>query len=116
MDLIAVILGISNLICGLVSVLLALPLLQGKVKRNIFYGVRFPEAFRSEEAWLDINRYGAKRLIVWSMPLIGIGVVTFFLPLNTHVWAIVLIALAPLVVLVPAIESWLYARRVGSED
>lgn len=109
------IVGISNIACGALLILIALPLLRGKVRRNLFYGVRLPQAFRSEEAWRSINRYGASRLIIWSAALIVFGAVTFLLPLNSP-WAIALAAAAPLVVLIPAIDTWRYAQRVDSSQ
>jgi hypothetical protein len=73
--------------------------------------MRFPQAFRSDDAWFAINRFGGKRLILWSMMLILIGLASFWLPLESHPgWAITL-GIAPLVfVLLPGFETWRFAR------
>lgn len=44
---------------------------------NKIYGIRIPIAFESDENWYMVNRYGGKALLVWSAPvlLIGIGLV-----------------------------------------
>ena len=111
MTTLSIILGISNIFVGLICIALAIPLRAGKVRRNALYGVRFPKSLASDEAWYAINRFGATRLIVWAVPLILLGVVTFFLPLDPSGWLLWVVALAPLIVLVPAVESWLFARR-----
>ena len=114
MNSLVTMLGIVDAISGVLAILLALPLLRGKVKRNPFYGVRFPAAFRSEDAWLEINRFGARRLIAWSIPLILLGLAAPVLPREHRDWAIWVFSLAPLIFLIPAFESWRYASRVGS--
>ncbi|MEM9159224.1 MAG: SdpI family protein [Verrucomicrobiota bacterium] len=57
-------LGVAVLVAGI-----SLPLLWGKVKMNAFYGIRFMQAFESDEEWYRINRIGAKILIGWSVAL-----------------------------------------------
>src|SRR5262245_10722907 len=82
MDAVAITIGISWTLAGLLCIGLSIPLIRGKVSRNAFYGVRFPESYQSDEAWFAINRFGGKRLALWSIPLIVVGVVSFFLPLR----------------------------------
>jgi hypothetical protein len=107
------ILGASNCLSAMLFMLLAIPLMLGRIKRNVWYGVRFRQSFASDEAWQAINRYGARRLFVWSIPLVAIGVVAFFLPLDGHPLLVMAVGLAPLVVLAPAWESWRFARHYG---
>ena len=64
MDLVAITLGTGWTCTALFCMALAMPLVRGKVKRNVFYGARFPESFQSEEAWLAINRYAGQRLLL----------------------------------------------------
>ena len=110
MDPTSIALGVSNICCGGIIILLAIPLVRRSVKPNQLYGVRFKASYASEEAWYDINQYGGQRLILWSIPLVAIGIATLFLPLGSNIWAILLIACAPLIVIIPAVESWRYAK------
>lgn len=107
-----VLLGITNCGCALLAIGLAWPLLRRRIGPNAFYGVRFPKAFRSEQTWYDANEYGARRLIRWSGVLLAVGIATFFVPLEEHRRWTLPFALAPLLFLVPAIESWLWLRRL----
>jgi hypothetical protein len=112
MEEINIILGISNVIVGLIMIALFIPLKKGLVKMNIAYGVRIKKSFESEENWYTINKYGAKRFMFWSIPLILVGLFTFFIPLNENEILILLFACAPLIVLIPTIETLLYAKKL----
>jgi SdpI/YfhL protein family len=112
MDAVAITIGVAWIAAGLLSIGLAIPLLHGKVGPNGHFGIRFRECFQSNEAWFAINRYGAKRMITWALPMIVIGVATLFIPLQTRpMWAL-LFGLVPLAfVLIPVLSTWKYARR-----
>jgi SdpI/YfhL protein family len=112
MDPVAITVGVSWMIIGLLTIVLAIPLVHGEVGRNAVYGARFRESFESDEAWSAINRYSGRQAIIWSLPLVGVGVASLFLPLQTHVTLTLILGFAPLVLLlIPAFLSWRFARR-----
>ena len=108
----SIVLGFTNLIVGILIILVSIPLVLGKIPMNPVYGVRFKKSFASEENWYKINAYGGKQLIVWSLPLIGLGIACFFLPPGGNPVWLTLIGCAPLIVVVPAIQSYFFARRL----
>lgn len=77
-----IIFGITNIFCGILFILISIPLVQKKVPMNRLYGFRIARAFESEEKWYEINRYGGRQLIRWSVMLILIGVIYFILPVQ----------------------------------
>ena len=103
-------LGISLIACGLIFVVMSIPLLKGAIKMNHWYGFRIGKAFESEENWYKINRYGAQRFIIWSVAIIISGVVIFLLQPQLAAK----IGLSPLIifVIIPIIETLLYARKL----
>jgi hypothetical protein len=112
MDAVAITIGLSWTFIGLLTTALCIPLVRGRVGRNPFYGIRFPQSFQSDEAWFAINRFGGKRMIIWSIPMIVIGIVSFFLPLQSRTLLTLTLGFAPLIfILIPAIEIWQFARR-----
>jgi hypothetical protein len=112
MDAVAITVGASWTFAGLLCLGLALPLVRGRVRPNRLYGVRFPQSFQSDEAWFAINRFGGKRLAIWSAPLIVTGLACFFLPLQSHPRLTWVLGFAPLVfVLIPILQAWRFARR-----
>ena len=115
MDAVAITVGCSWIVAGLLTCGLSLPLVRGRVARNPLYGVRFPQSFASEDAWYAINRYGGRQLCLWSLPMIAVGVVSLFLPLQTHVGLTLLLGFAPLLFLMIAlVRSWRFARQYDS--
>lgn len=61
--------AIIHALASLVVIGLSVPLIKRKIKRNPWYGVRIPEAFKSEERWLEINQYGGRLLLCWGVLL-----------------------------------------------
>jgi hypothetical protein len=112
MDIVSMTIAGGWIAAGLLTIGLAIPLLQGKIGRNALYGARFRKSFQSDDAWFAINRYGAKRMILWALPMILVGITTLTIPLQSRPVFALLLGLAPLVfVLIPALDTWNFARR-----
>lgn len=90
---------------------LAIPLYKEKVKMNSLYGLKFPQPYESDEKWYRINKYGAKLMIIWAVPIFTAGIIVLFLPPLQESHALI-ISMLPLLVLIPVIESYLYARKL----
>ena len=60
------IIPILHLAVAAIVAMLAIPLIQRRVKMNHLYGFRLREAFESEAAWFDINHYGGRLLLAWA--------------------------------------------------
>jgi hypothetical protein len=63
-------------------VALALPLALRKVRMNIWYGLRIPQAYLSNESWYDINEYGGKQMLLWSLPAVVAGICCSVVPIR----------------------------------
>jgi hypothetical protein len=111
MDPVSLTVGLCNLGCALLCVILARPLVRRRIAPNHWYGVRFSRAFSSEEAWYEVNAYGGRRLIFWSVPVAAAGVVALLVPLEGRTWPVILLAMAPLLYVIGALESWRYSQR-----
>lgn len=112
MDAVAETVGTGWTLTGLLCVALSIPLVRVRVGRNALYGARFPESIASDEAWIAIDRFAGRRLAVWSVPLIAVGLVSFFLPSQGHAALALGFGFGPLVfLLVPLIQAWRFARR-----
>lgn len=117
MNSINLILGFLSIGYGFLFMGISIPLLRGSFPRNSLYGFRFRQSFESEEAWQRINRYGARRMILWSLVILVLGLGTFFLPLGESVILIVIVAVVPpMVILIPVIEAYRYAQRQGRDS
>ena len=111
MHLINAILGVLDVGTGMLCVAISIPLLRGSIPRNSCYGFRFRQSCESEAKWQQINTYGAKRLMSWSVLIALMGIGTFFLPLQENLVLIVIVAIVPpLIPLIPAWGVLRYAR------
>jgi uncharacterized membrane protein len=72
-----------SIFCGILFIVISMPLLRGLIPMNRFYGFRIPKAFTSDANWYAINKYGAKALILWSMVMIAAGVLLLFVGLSS---------------------------------
>ncbi len=110
LDLENIVIAAINIFCGLLFVGLAIPLYKGKVKMNYLYGVRFSNSFKSDENWYKINKYGAKRMMIWSIPVFVVGLYALFVPVSETL--LVAFSFAPLTVIIAAIESYIFSKKL----
>lgn len=102
--------------CAVLYIALAIPLLRRRVKMNYFYGVRFKNSFVSDEAWYDINEYGARLMIYWSIPIIIAGIALLFVDLEANSLVTFLLAASAGILIVPSVvQSWLYSKKYSTE-
>lgn len=104
--------AVTYIFLGILQILLCLPLLKRRIPMNKWYGFRFQRSFQSEELWYAINEYGAQRMIIWSFALIGIGAGALALPLHQNEYLCGVIALTLFVVIIPAVETYIYSRKL----
>lgn len=106
--------GLSDLLTGLLLVLISLPLILRKVAMNRWYGVRIPKAFASEANWYAINEVGGRWMAVAGGVLTLVGGCVLLWPPAT-VTGVLVASLAPvplvLFTLVPVLR---FARRLPS--
>ena len=76
--------AIIHAVVGLLVVAVAVPLANRRVKMNPWYGIRIPEAFKSEERWLEINQYGGRLMFWWGISILIVA--TFGLALPKRYW------------------------------
>ncbi len=111
MDITGLVIGLFNVSMGVLIVAVAYPLAKGKVSMNHWYGVRVRQSFESEEKWYRINRYGGRQLMIWGAIIAALGAAAMFIDLGSRMELMVIFLFAPLLVLIPAARSVLYARK-----
>lgn len=74
--------GIINIASALLIIGVSIPLVMRKIRMNHWYGIRIKKSFESEDSWYRINDYGGRQLIIWSIPLLIIGFICFFVPFD----------------------------------
>ena len=111
-----IVFGLVNIGCALLLIGISIPLVKRKIKMNSLYGIRIEKSFQSEANWYNINAYGGKELIIWSVPIILTGIVSFVLT-TTSVYKAALpfflvIGVIPVCVLIAIIRILIYAKKL----
>lgn len=94
---------------GLFFIGLCVPLLLRKVPMNWLYGFRIGPAMQSDDDWYDINAYGAKWMMIWSIPIILVGLAALFVDFRTSSDLRVYFNFAFLIVIIPVAQTAIYA-------
>ncbi len=112
----SIIYGLSNIVSGLLIIAISIPLIKRKIKMNYLYGVRIKKSFESEEHWYNINAYGGKQLVIWSIPMIIAGIVWLFFPINAPNQGLVpfLLGVGPITIclIIALIRILAYAKKL----
>ena len=113
--------GLNNLFLCLLCIGISIPLLKNKIGMNRWYGVRIPKSYVSTDNWMQINRYGARAMIYWSIPVGLIGlvmvIVSLFIEKSTPIgnsW-IISLSLAGLLILGALIQTLIWSRKLPSK-
>ncbi|MGO8670515.1 MAG: SdpI family protein [Capsulimonadaceae bacterium] len=49
---------------GILSIIVGIPLMQRRIKRNPWYGVRLPKTLADDRIWYEANAYGGRALCI----------------------------------------------------
>ena len=93
---------------------LSVPLIQGKVPRNAWYGFRVPKTLASDEVWYPANRFAGKDLQVCGKLLVVgsliLAPLSFFVPVEVVAYAGLALTVVPLTIAV--IRAFNYLRTL----
>ena len=116
MQITNIIFGILNITCGIIFLLIGIPLAIKKVPMNRVFGFRFEKSFVSADHWYSINCYGGKQLIHWSVMLILIGVLYFIFPIQELEYPMINVFLAVLPMMICStaaiLKTLLFSRQI----
>jgi len=101
--------GIALMLAGL-----SVPLILRKVPINHLYGVRFPQSFKSNEAWYEINEFGGKALLIATVPILLVGLYGFLgQPRNYSLLGAAVVVAS---VMIAGLASYIKARAVDKKS
>jgi len=99
---------------GVLLALLSLPLIQGKIKPNPFYGFRVPRTLETPELWFAVNKYFARRQLIVALVEVAAAIGLYFWP-NISIDGYALSALGIFVAAfsIAFIQGWRYLKTLG---
>ena len=102
--------------CGILWIVLGIPMIGGMVARNGIYGFRTPKTLASDHVWYPANRYAGKEMVkagrlvvIGSVLMFGVN---FLFGLSSQTVAVggTVLLLVPLMIAV--IRSFIYLRTL----
>lgn len=99
---------------GLLSILISLPLLFEKVKRNPIYGFRIRKTLENEQVWYAVNKHFAKRLLISGVCVVAASAGLYFLvpSLSVDVYSLAVLAVFVVSFTVGMVQSWKYMKSL----
>ena len=91
--------------------LIGYSLYKRQVPKNAWFGIRFSQAFYSDESWYEINAYGGKVLIMWAVSVIVIVILLFLIPINNETLLTVIYFSLYATLIIPIMIMAVYADR-----
>ena len=76
---------VTYVLIGALFIALAVPLIQGRVKPNPWYGVRVPKTLNDRDTWYAVNAYFGRRFAVVGLLIAVAGVLLSPIALIPHV-------------------------------
>jgi len=71
---------ISYTLTAFVLIFASLPLVQGKVGPNPWYGVRLPETMDNKDLWYKANKYGGTLMLAVGVLILAVTLGLYFVP------------------------------------
>jgi hypothetical protein len=108
--------GLSILLIGL-----SIPLMQGRVKPNAWYGLRISYTHDNPDIWYPANSYAGKLLLYYGLFLLAVSLaLPFLLDLDLtepapDIYAIIISIVLLVGILLVLALSYRYARKLSEE-
>jgi len=101
---------------GIFLILVALPLMMGKVPPNAVYGLRVPETLGDEDVWYLANAKAGRELAVVGATVAATATIVYVVPGMASGTRIgICSALLGLGITGVATRGWVYAARLGQK-
>ena len=106
---------ILYVVIGLLSAVIAVPLIKGKVKPNALYGFRVPQTLNDPAVWYAVNAHFGRRLLATGVATTLAALLLYRVPgldVDSYAWA--LLAVYGLFFGVGLVQSWRYMKALSS--
>jgi len=116
MDPISIVLGMVNLLVAGLGFAVARPLMQGCAPIPGTDGCSWATLVSTQENKRKVLQHAGRLQAAWSVPIAIVGIVAFFVPCLGNLPLSVVIGLFPMTLIIPGVQSGLYARRLHQEE
>ncbi len=104
------------LVSGAILIGISLPLIQGRVRPNRWYGFRVGRTLEDPKVWYLVNSYSGWRLLASGVAEIVVATALYFVPdLDVDVYASIVGVVAVAGVMIGLVQSFRYLHQVTKE-
>ena len=103
--------SIGLLYLGGMIIVVGYPLTKRQVMMNKWYGIRYPQAFYSEESWYQINAYGGKVFMYWGACVAVAGILILLMPTDDAMLLFAAYISVYASLIIPITITYAYARH-----
>jgi hypothetical protein len=115
MDAGKIVLLLTFLATGLAMTALAIPLIRGRVRPNMWYGFRVRRTLEDPEVWYSANRYAAKWMLGVGLAHTAVAAALYAAPgLDLVRYALTCAAVLLTGLTVAIVQSFRYLRTLGT--
>lgn len=82
---------------------------------NYLIGVRYPEAFYTDENWYKINAYGGKVFLIWAILIVMAAILLFLLPVDNSIILIAYIIVFATII-IPIAITHAYVKNLNDRQ
>jgi len=98
---------------GIISILIALPLLLGMVKPNPIYGFRVRATLQNEAVWYAVNRFFAQRLLMVGVAHSIAAVILYRIPgIGVDAYSLSVLSVFVVAFSVAMVQSFKYLKSI----
>jgi hypothetical protein len=108
---------LRSLAIGILSILIALPLLYEKIRPNSFYGFRIRATLEDPALWYAVNKHFARRLLVTGVVEVFAAVALAMIPtISPDVYTLSTLGVFALLFTVGMIQSLNYLKSLQQKE
>jgi hypothetical protein len=107
---------ILYVITGLLSAVIAVPLIKGKVKPNALYGFRVPQTLNDPAVWYAVNAHFGRWLLLTGIATVLAAALLYRVPgldVDSYAWA--LLVIWGVLFGVGLVQSWRYMTALNGD-
>ncbi len=102
---------------GFMSILISLPLIDEKIKPNLFYGFRVRATLEDPKVWYAANKYFAQRLLLAGIVEIFAAIALFAIPnISIEGYVIGVLGVFVIAFTIGMIQSFNYLKSIRRES
>ena len=105
------------LVSGAILIGISIPLIQGRVRPNPWYGFRVRRTLEDPKVWYPVNSYSAWRILGVGLVEIVVATALYFVPaLGVAKYASIVGSVVVAALIIALIQSFRYLRQFTKDD